>query len=282
MQRHLDRSRAVSSRGAVERPPHFRFAVAFLVVIPEEPALSEVEWGICFSFHPTKPLLPHPPGRNSPPPSQLLCSPLRRLILMARSARIRNPRLFRLQRSNKPERMRAHKIVLDRLLDLRHMARHARAPRAPLGMVRMFAHRPPKPRRILLRLGMAPQAKRIPRSNQIRRILSAVHLVAIEAPHLPVIHIALHKIIPLHPVLMRGHIFGILQKVRSPRLQILQPPVIDQPVTRQIAHRPNRRTSPQSDCPWTPLAVALNTTSLPRTKSSSPDSQCSRLRGRAM
>jgi hypothetical protein len=27
----------------------FAFALAFLVVIPEEPALSEVEWGICFS-----------------------------------------------------------------------------------------------------------------------------------------------------------------------------------------------------------------------------------------
>jgi hypothetical protein len=31
-------------------PVAFAFAVAFLVAIPEEPALSEVEWGICYCF----------------------------------------------------------------------------------------------------------------------------------------------------------------------------------------------------------------------------------------
>ena len=105
---------------------------------------------------------------------------------------------------------------------------------------------------------MARQTKRIPRRNQVRRVLSTVHLVAIEAPHLPVIHIALHKIIPLHPVLVRRQI-GILKKVRSPRLQLLQPPVIHQPLARQKAHRPVVVLPRNRIRHRTPLAVALNT-----------------------
>jgi hypothetical protein len=39
-------------------PLPFAFAVAFFVVIPEEPALSEAEWGICFCFCPSPLPLP--------------------------------------------------------------------------------------------------------------------------------------------------------------------------------------------------------------------------------
>ena len=102
--------------------------------------------------------------------------------------------------------MRAHIVVLDRLLNLRHMTRNARAPRASLRMMRMLAYRPPQPSRIIQILCMAREAKRIAPRNQVRGILIAMHLVAIKTPHLPVIHIALNKIVPLHPVFVRRHI----------------------------------------------------------------------------
>ena len=84
-----------------------------------------------------------------------------------------------------------------------------------------------------------------------------MYLMAIEAPYLPVIHIALHKIVPLHSVLMRGQI-GILKKVRRPRLQLLQPPVIHQPLARHKPHRPVVVFSRNRIRQWLSLAVALN------------------------
>ena len=194
---------------------------------------------------------------------------------MARSTRIRNPRLLRLRRRNKPERMRAHKILFDRLLDLRHMARHTRAPRTPLRMMRMFAHRPTKPRRIVHPLRMARQAKRIPPRNQVRRILIAMHLVAIEAPHLPVIHIALHKIVPLHAVLVRRHIRILIESSSSPALA---PPAASSPPAALPAQTPlaSRSTSPQSDS--SPAAPGYGTECKYRCRAHSPagsDSQCS-------
>ena len=105
---------------------------------------------------------------------------------------------------------------------------------------------------------MARQTKRIARSFKVRRVLITVHLVAIETSHLPVIHIALRKIIPLHPVLVRGQI-GVLKKIGSPRLQIFQPPEIDQPLTRQEANWPVVILASDRIRDRSPLAVTLDT-----------------------
>src|ERR1700726_3218912 len=101
---------------------------------------------------------------------------------MAGGAGIRNSGLLRLRRRNKAKRMRAHKIALDGLLDLRHVARDALAACAPFCMMGMLAHRPLQPRGIA-RI-MARQAECITDRDQVRRVLVAVYLMAVETPYL--------------------------------------------------------------------------------------------------
>ena len=62
-------------------------------------------------------------------------------------------------------------------------------------------------------------------------------IVAVEATQLPVVHIALHEVITLHPVLMRRQV-GILIEIRHTRLQVFEPPDIRQTLPWQISHRP--------------------------------------------
>ena len=84
---------------------------------------------------------------------------------------------------------------------------------------------------------MAGKAELIARFNQARRVLIAMYIVAIRTPDFAVIHIALHEVVSLHPVLMRCHI-GKLIKVRRAGLQLFQLPKIGKPLARYVTYRP--------------------------------------------
>jgi len=89
-----------------------------------------------------------------------------------------------------------------------------------------------------------------------------MHLMTVEASNLPVIHIALNKIVPLHPVLVRSQI-GVLKEVRHARLQLLKPPEINQPLPGQKTHRPVEVLPFNRIRQRTPLAMALDASIVP-------------------
>ncbi len=86
---------------------------------------------------------------------------------------------------------------------------------------------------------------------------AAVHLVAIEAANLAVIHIALHEIVALHAVLVRGEI-GEWKKFVTPGFSLLELPVIGEPFARRVANRPVVSTALNRILKRTALAVALH------------------------
>ena len=162
--------------------------------------------------------------------------------------------------------MAANKVVLDGLLDARHMAGRALAASTVDRMMRMFRNGPLQPGWI--RRGVARQAKRVALRNHARGVLVAMHVVAIEAAQLPVVHGALHKVVALHPVLVRRHV-SILIEVGYAGLPSFQLPEIRQLLADFISHGPVVTFCPElgfaSGCPWLWHWMQV---SLPRTKSS--------------
>jgi hypothetical protein len=72
---------------------------------------------------------------------------------MTRSAWIWNPGLFRLAGCDEAKRMGMDVVVLDGLLDIRHVSSDALTPGATLGVMRVLAYGPLQSGRIFL--GMA-------------------------------------------------------------------------------------------------------------------------------
>ena len=130
-----------------------------------------------------------------------------------------------------------HKVVLDRRFDLRHVACHALASRTSIRMMSMRTDRPLQSRRISHLIRVTAQAQRISRQLQACYIRIAMGVMAVKTPQLPVIHIALHKVIALHSVLVRRQV-SVLVEVRHTRLQVFQLPYLRQPLSRQIPHWP--------------------------------------------
>ena len=138
-------------------------------------------------------------------------------------ARIGYTQLLCLCRRDESKCVRANKVVLDRLLDFRHVASNALAARASLGVVSVFAYRAAQSRSILF--VVTKQAKRIARHGQIRWVRIAVNLVAIKTSQTAMVHVALDKVVALHPVLVRSHV-GILIKARRSQFCRLERPII--------------------------------------------------------
>jgi hypothetical protein len=122
--------------------------------------------------------------------------------------------------------VRTHKVVFDRLLDLRHVASDTLAARASLRVVRMFAHCSVESSSVLF--GVAKEAKQISRHLQIRLIGVAVDLMAVKTTKSTMVHCALHKIVSLHPVLVRSQ-FSVLIEISRSRLGLFKLPMISQP-----------------------------------------------------
>jgi hypothetical protein len=64
-----------------------------------------------------------------------------------------------------------------------------------------------------------------------------MHIVAIEAANLPMIHVALDEIVALHSILV-GRQVGELIKVGRAVLELLQLPVVCPPLPRNKTDRP--------------------------------------------
>jgi len=150
--------------------------------------------------------------------------------------------------------MRGDVVVLDRLLNTRHVASSALASGTLRIMMRVLAHCSPKSRGILLTV--AAQTKCIPAHRQIGNS-AAVYLMAIEAADFAMVHVALHEIVALHPVLVRREIC-ILKEIRSAGLRLLELPVVCQTLPSCETDRPVIVFALDRIMQRTALAVALD------------------------
>ena len=105
--------------------------------------------------------------------------------------------------------MGRHVVVLDGLLNVRHVARYALTPGTVLRVMGVLADSPFEARGILF--VVAAQAKRVALFDKVRFVLVAVYLMAIEATDLAVVHRALNEVVALHPILVRRQISELIE-----------------------------------------------------------------------
>lgn len=117
-----------------------------------------------------------------------------------------------------------------------HVAGHALASGAAVLMVRVLFERR-RSRTVGREWSVAFQAKLVGRLSQLRVIVCAMYIVAIEAGDAAPVHHALHEIVPLHPVFVRGAVCEII-KVGLGQGVVLELPEILQPEPHLVAHRP--------------------------------------------
>jgi hypothetical protein len=155
---------------------------------------------------------------------------------MAGRAGVRHFQRVCFSRRDELERVAADVHIRNGLLDLRHMAIHALAARRTRLVMRMRfdRHRSRTIRRIRV---MAFETQHIRGLQQIGIVFGAMHVMATEAAHPMRIHRALHEIIALHPVLVRGAI-GEMRECRLAQLVLFQLPEVLQLATYVETHRP--------------------------------------------
>ena len=147
---------------------------------------------------------------------------------MARRAGIGNPELLGEFGRYEAEGVTAHKVVGDSLFNPRHVAGRALAPRAHFSMMRMFADSPMESGGVIF--CMAAETQLVANDNKIRWVFIAVHLMAIKATHLAVIHHTLDKIIALHTVLVRRAILPVIE-ILGPQARFFKLPDVDESLT---------------------------------------------------
>lgn len=106
----------------------------------------------------------------------------------------------------------------------RHVACHALAPGASLLVVRMLFERG-RVRPIGRARAVAIKANLVRRLYELRVVLGPVDIVACEAGESAPVHHALHKIVSLHAVLVRGAI-GKMSEACLPQRMVLELPKI--------------------------------------------------------
>ena len=153
---------------------------------------------------------------------------------MARRARIRDAGLLSLLRRNETKGVRGDVVVLDGLLDARHVAGDALTASTACCVMRMFADCSAQACGILF--VVTGEAELVSTEGQIGDSF-AVDLVTIEAAHLAVIHQTLDEIIALHAVFVRGEI-GKLEEIGSAGLQFFEVPIVGQAFAGSEAHGP--------------------------------------------
>ena len=164
------------------------------------------------------------PGGNVLPPVELRRRPANAFILVAPRTRIWNFVRARHGRRNESEGVAADARIRQCLLDLRHMTCDAFiAPTAGFVMSMLFDGA--GVRAIGRAWTMAFQAHHVGRLYQERFIVGSVYIVATEALYSMRIHHALHKIVTLHPVLMRCAV-GKVHKVCLAERVLFELPVI--------------------------------------------------------
>jgi len=119
--------------------------------------------------------------------------------------------------------MGGHIVSFDCLLNVRHVAGDALAPRAVLRVMRVLTDSSFEARWVLL--CVAAETESVPLFNQVGLILIVVDIVAIKTTKLAVVHVALHEVIALHSVLVRGQVGKLIEICRS-RLQFFETPMV--------------------------------------------------------
>jgi hypothetical protein len=121
-------------------------------------------------------------------------------------------------------------------LDLRHVAGYALTTGAAVLVVSVFLQCRGV-RAIGRRWPMTIQAQLVYWLSELRIVLSAMHIVAGRACDTVLVHHALHKVITLHPVLMRGSVREVRER-RMTHGDVFELPVVCQMKTAVVANRP--------------------------------------------
>ena len=173
---------------------------------------------------------------------------------MARGAWIGYAGLLSLLWRDEAEGVRRDVVVFDGLLDSGHVAGNALAARTVGRVMSVLTDSAVQTGRI--QASMAAETERISTYGESGDG-AAVHLMAIEATDLTVIHVALHEIVALHAVFVRCEI-GELIEVGCAGLGVLELPVVGQSVACGEAHRPVIVAAIEGIGEGAALAVALN------------------------
>ena len=158
------------------------------------------------------------------------------LVCVAGRAWIRDFIFVRHGRRDERKRVRAHKDAGNRDLDLRHVTCHAFAARGAVLMMCMGGKRRragPVPRAGTV----AIEANLVHGLSQLRVVLRAVHIVAVEARDPAPVHDALREVVPLHPVLVRRAVRKMCE-AQLTQCVLFELPVIPQVQPHVITHRP--------------------------------------------
>src|SRR5579883_985187 len=94
-----------------------------------------------------------------------------------------------------------------------------------------------RPRPVRRHGAVAFQTKLVACGAKLRVVRRSVHVVTIEARHAAPVHYALHEVISLHAVLVRGAIRK-MREGRFAELMLLELPEVRQPKPHSIADRP--------------------------------------------
>lgn len=163
---------------------------------------------------------------------------------MTRGARIRHAVVFRHAWRNELERVAPNVDIRDGLLNGRHVARHALAALTVGGVLCMKLDRTAG---AWLQHGIvALQADGVPGQAQIRLVFGPMHIVAGEAPDALQVHLALHVIVSLHPILVCRP-FRPVRERRCAQLVLLELPTrshgscVDSPPSRNAYRVETRR-----------------------------------------
>jgi len=133
--------------------------------------------------------------------------------------------------------MATHHHIGDSLFYLRHVAGHALVAADACWVVSVLFDAGDAVRAVGRIRAMTLQAHHTGRLEQVGVVRCSMNIVATEAGHAARIHQTVHKIVALHPILVRGTI-GEVRERRLAQLMILQLPVIVELEAGPITDRP--------------------------------------------
>jgi len=161
--------------------------------------------------------------------------PLVRFVFVAGGAWVGDAGLLGLNRRDEAEGVGADEVVLDGLLDARHVTGDTLASGAVCGVMRVFRDGALEACGVLA--GVAGEADLVAASVEAGGVFVAVNLVAVEAANLAVVHVALDIVVALHAVFVRGKI-GELVEVGCAGLELFELPVVDETLAHLEADGP--------------------------------------------
>ena len=159
------------------------------------------------------------------------------LVFVARSTSIRHLVFFCHCRRDELESVRAYERAGDAFcLDLRHVAGYALTTRAAVLVVGVLLHGG-YVWTVGRRCTVAVEADLVYGLTKLRVVFSPVYVVARGAGDALLVHYALHKVIALHPVFVRGSVRKMSES-RLPQGVIFEFPIVRQAETGAVTNGP--------------------------------------------